>query len=228
MAIDVICPGCHKRFQVSDQYAGQKGPCPGCKTIIEIPKLEDVVVVHERETTASGTPAKLNSIRRQRTTVGKSELLCAFGALVAGLLFTVLARFGLTETHPHPGFLTTVLIGSLLGVSFSLLGNIVLRGQDNGNNYGRTTLLRACLVGVIYTGIWRLLVLISDGLLVEDGIVILPAVIILAIALTVITTFLPMFVFDFEYQQGLVHVAMFISSLAIYSLILGDISLIIK
>ena len=117
MAIDVICPGCHKRFQVSDQYAGQKGPCPGCKTIIEIPKLEDVVVVHERETTASGTPAKLNSIRRQRTTVGKSELLCAFGALVAGLLFTVLARFGLTETHPHPGFLTTVLIGSLLGAS---------------------------------------------------------------------------------------------------------------
>ena len=65
-------------------------------------------------------------------------------------------------------------------------------------------------------------------MLVEDGSVILPAVIILAIALTAISTFLPMFVFDFEYQQGLVHVALFISSLAIYSLVLGDIALIIK
>ena len=227
MAIDVICPGCHKRFQVSDQFAGQKGPCPGCKTIIQIPKLEDVVVVHERETTSSGAPAKLNSIRRQHTTAGKSELLCASGALLAGLLSTILVRF-LSETEPNPGFFTTLLIGSLLGSSTSLLGNIVLRGQDNGSNYGRKTIVRACLVGVIYTVIWRMLVLISDGLLVEDGSVILPAVIILAIALTAISTFLPMFVFDFEYQQGLVHVALFISSLAIYSLVLGDIALIIK
>lgn len=227
MAIDVICPGCHKRFQVSDQFAGQKGPCPGCKTIIQIPKLEDVVVVHERETTSSGAPAKLNSIRRQHTTAGKSELLCASGALLAGLLSTILVRF-LSEPEPDPGFFTTLLIGSLLGSSTSLLGNIVLRGQDNGSNYGRKTIVRACLVGVIYTVIWRLLVLLSDGLLVEDGSVILPAVIILAIALTAISTFLPMFVFDFEYQQGLVHVALFISSLAIYSLVLGDIALIIK
>ena len=227
MAIDIICPGCHKRFQVSDQFAGQKGPCPGCKTIIQIPKLEDVVVVHERETTSSGAPAKLNSIRRQHTTAGKSELLCASGALLAGLLSTVLVRF-LSETEPNPGFFTTLLIGSLLGSSTSLLGHIVLRGQDNGSNYGRKTIVRACLVGVIYTVIWRLLVLLSDGLLVEDGSVILPAVIILAIALTAISTFLPMFVFDFEYQQGLVHVALFISSLAIYSLVLGDIALIIK
>ena len=227
MAIDVICPGCHKRFQVSDQFAGQKGPCPGCKTIIQIPKLEDVVVVHERETTSSGAPAKLNSIRRQHTTAGKSELLCASGALLAGLLSTILVRF-LSETKPNPGFFTTLLIGSLLGSSTSLLGNIVLRGQDNGSNNGRKTIVRACLVGVIYTVIWRMLVLLSDGLLVEDGSVILPAVIILAIALTAISTFLPMFVFDFEYQQGLVHVALFISSLAIYSLVLGDIALIIK
>ena len=75
MAIDVICTGCHKRFQVSDQYAGQKGPCPGCKTMIEIPRLEDVVVVHERETTSTGAPAKLDSIRRQQTTVSKLELV---------------------------------------------------------------------------------------------------------------------------------------------------------
>ncbi|MDR3233792.1 MAG: hypothetical protein LBT46_09055 [Planctomycetaceae bacterium] len=38
MSLNVVCPGCLKRFQVSDRFAGQKGPCPVCKTVIQIPK----------------------------------------------------------------------------------------------------------------------------------------------------------------------------------------------
>lgn len=38
MAINVVCPGCLKRFKVSDRFAGMKGPCPNCNTVIEIPK----------------------------------------------------------------------------------------------------------------------------------------------------------------------------------------------
>ena len=38
MAINVVCPGCLKRFQVSDRFAGMKGPCPNCNTVINIPK----------------------------------------------------------------------------------------------------------------------------------------------------------------------------------------------
>lgn len=38
MAISVVCPQCFKRFQVSERFAGLKGPCPNCKSIIEIPK----------------------------------------------------------------------------------------------------------------------------------------------------------------------------------------------
>jgi hypothetical protein len=38
MAINVVCSGCLKRFQVSDRFAGAKGPCPNCNTVINIPK----------------------------------------------------------------------------------------------------------------------------------------------------------------------------------------------
>ncbi len=46
MSIFVVCPGCRKRFEVSEQFAGKTGPCPSCKTKIKIPKLEEQVVVH--------------------------------------------------------------------------------------------------------------------------------------------------------------------------------------
>lgn len=47
MAINVVCPGCLKRFKVSDRFAGMKGPCPNCNTIIDIPKA--AVKIHGGE-----------------------------------------------------------------------------------------------------------------------------------------------------------------------------------
>ena len=49
MPINVTCTGCHKRFTVPDKFAGQRGPCPSCKTVILIPKPEDEVVIHGGE-----------------------------------------------------------------------------------------------------------------------------------------------------------------------------------
>ena len=38
MSLHVICPSCLKRFRVGVRFAGMKGPCPNCGTIISIPK----------------------------------------------------------------------------------------------------------------------------------------------------------------------------------------------
>jgi len=54
MAIRVICPGCHKRFQVSDKFAGQTGACPSCKHAIRVPTKEEEVTVHAPEAFESG------------------------------------------------------------------------------------------------------------------------------------------------------------------------------
>ncbi len=45
---------CLKRFSVADKFAGQKGPCPKCKTIITIPKKEEEVIIHSPEHSEAG------------------------------------------------------------------------------------------------------------------------------------------------------------------------------
>lgn len=36
--LSVTCPHCHKRFQVRQEYAGRKGKCTACQTVIQIPQ----------------------------------------------------------------------------------------------------------------------------------------------------------------------------------------------
>ncbi len=54
MAIQVTCPGCLKRFKVSDKFAGRKGPCPNCKAELQIPRADEKVVIQEPDEFVSG------------------------------------------------------------------------------------------------------------------------------------------------------------------------------
>ena len=54
MPISVVCPSCKARFNVSEKFAGQKGPCPKCKQPIVIPAVQEEVKVHVPEQFQSG------------------------------------------------------------------------------------------------------------------------------------------------------------------------------
>ncbi len=54
MPIQVVCPGCHTRFSVSEKFAGQTGPCPKCKAKIRVPDKSEEVKVHAPEEFAGG------------------------------------------------------------------------------------------------------------------------------------------------------------------------------
>jgi hypothetical protein len=54
MPITVVCPSCKTRFNVSDKFAGKQGPCPKCKVVLTVPKLEEQVQIHAPEEFASG------------------------------------------------------------------------------------------------------------------------------------------------------------------------------
>ena len=56
MAISVVCSKCRARFNVSDKFAGQTGPCPKCKNPIVIPKPA-AVTIHEPERPATSSKA---------------------------------------------------------------------------------------------------------------------------------------------------------------------------
>ncbi len=228
MAIDVICPGCHKRFQVSEQFAGKKGPCPGCKTIIEIPKLEDVVVIHEKQTTRGGAPAKLDSIKRTKTTANKFELFASLVSLTLGLAVAIAGTFVIPDDSNAPGILISGLAGSFFGIGTSLLGYIVLRNPELEIVNDRKTILKVAGIGLLYAVLWRIQVMITnETLTLEDGLI-LPGVLVLAIALTVVASFLSMLLLEFEFAQGLIHTSLFIGSLVVYSLILGDLAVILQ
>ena len=64
MAINVICPGCHTRFKVSDKYAGVEGPCPKCKVKIKIPEKSDEVVIHTPDATLVCRADRAEEIKR--------------------------------------------------------------------------------------------------------------------------------------------------------------------
>jgi hypothetical protein len=60
MPIPVVCPGCKAAFNVSDKFAGKQGPCPKCKTPINIPKIDpkappkEEIKIHAPDEATSG------------------------------------------------------------------------------------------------------------------------------------------------------------------------------
>lgn len=101
MPIDVTCTGCKARFQVSDKFAGKQGPCPKCKTVIQVPEKSEQVVVHAPEVTgpkdSKGT-AVLKPITRKDTRLTPLLLTC----LIGSVLLVLGGAIGLRYLYPLP------------------------------------------------------------------------------------------------------------------------------
>jgi hypothetical protein len=96
MPIQVTCRHCLKRFQVSDKFAGKTGPCPNCKKPIEIPGLDEEVVIHAPRDDApkdSKGVSVLKPIVRKETDVTKTGLFLTLGAIIAVFAFALVFRF---------------------------------------------------------------------------------------------------------------------------------------
>ena len=158
MPITVVCSGCLKRFQVSDQFAGKKGPCPNCKTLIEIPK-EKVVVHTPEEFVSGGKTVKGRAILKpiSRLQAGFTAWDVAIGSGIFILLFGFAFFLGYLQ-------LETILLNLLgiVGMIFiafpvSLFGYRLLREGDalevlQGNDLYKRT---AFCVGA-YSILWIL------------------------------------------------------------------------
>ncbi len=98
MSIQVTCPNCLKRFQVSDKFAGKKGPCPNCKKQITIPDKSEEVTIHAPD---DGAPkdrtgkSVLKPLTRTDTEVTRKGVLITIGATLA--VFAIAFAFRLTS-----------------------------------------------------------------------------------------------------------------------------------
>lgn len=109
MPIQVTCPHCYKRFQVSDKFAGKSGPCPACKKAIKVPELNEKVVIHAPQDDSpkdSKGQSVLKPITAKDPELTNRMLGIAVGCVVG--LFAVALGFRLT-------FEETPLWAQLLG-----------------------------------------------------------------------------------------------------------------
>lgn len=131
MAITVICPGCMTRFQVGDQFAGKKGPCPKCGTIIEIPK--EKLVIHAPEDITSGGKqipggSTLRPYLQRRFILSLQRMFVALAGIA--IIFAVAWLLGRWEAC-----LAKNIVGIagvfLIGMPLAAYGYMMIRDEDD-------------------------------------------------------------------------------------------------
>jgi len=157
MAILVVCPGCRRRFSVSDQFAGKSGPCPSCKAIIKVPLPTEEVKVHVPESFASGgrtVSGKLATkpIARTETRLRPGFLLGVAGAGLVVLAVTwVLGRTGVFQDRPLAQLVGLLLVSPPLVIA----GYSFLRHADDlAPLRGMRLYWRAAICAAAFTGLW--------------------------------------------------------------------------
>lgn len=164
MAIQVTCPGCGKRFTVSDKFAGQKGPCPSCKKEILVPKLEEQVEIHAPENFGpkdSQGKSVLKPITREESPVGVLQIVGIVAVLVIALVGALAVRFTVTDPADSQLWIFLGCGAVLLGPVVSYAGYFILRDQDLAPFRGSALYLRLVICGGLYAASWMLMPLVA-------------------------------------------------------------------
>ena len=166
MAIQVVCPGCKKRFAVSDKFAGKKGPCPKCKTVIKIPEATEEVVVHAPEDFGpkdSAGRAVLKPIAREET---KVSLILTIG-IVLGAIVAVVVALLLRQSED----VSTVILGVgavLLAGPLVWSGYAFLRDSETEPFRGQELWIRVAACAVAYAALWGIVAFVIYYLFDND------------------------------------------------------------
>jgi hypothetical protein len=161
MSINVTCPGCFTKFTVADKFAGQKGPCKKCKTVIEIPKLEDQVVIHAPDHSESGAVGvggrhALKTYKRQDTKFQPLMFAAVVGVVLVMLLVALVLR-----GQEKPTWLLA-LGAIILGPPLAWAGYTFLRDDELEGYSGPNLALRATACGLVYALLWGVYLFIGN------------------------------------------------------------------
>jgi hypothetical protein len=149
----VTCPGCLARFEVSDKYAGKKGPCPKCKKEIIVPDKQDEVVIHapaDSGPTDSKGVAVLKPIKRTEFAVGKLIWIAVAVGVIATLGFAISMRL----TNTVPSTLLLVIGSILLAPPIVMFGYTFLRDDEFDGYSGQEYLIRTAICSVLFAATW--------------------------------------------------------------------------
>lgn len=168
MPIAIICPGCHSRFQVSEKFGGKQGPCPKCKTIINIPKASEQVKIAEPETYGGAKDTKgklvLKPIEREETHLSPNAAVAIGAVCVVTLGLAWMIGRAAPPVESETGAVANALpdvspmilgLGAvLLAPPLVLAGYSFLRDDELEPYRGKSLWIRASLCAVVYAALW--------------------------------------------------------------------------
>lgn len=158
MPIDVLCTGCKTRFQVSDKFAGQKGPCPKCKAIIQVPAKVAEVVVHAPEVSGpkdSHGRAVLKPLKRSEAKVTPLRIGAAAGVVLLVLGLALYLRFSNDPKNPKDFPWWPLVAGALVVAPLtSWSGYSFLRDDELEPLQGSALWLRVAICSLAYAALW--------------------------------------------------------------------------
>ena len=168
MPIQVTCPSCLKRFQVSDKFAGKTGPCPNCKKQIKVPDASEEVVIHAPD---DGAPKDrqgvsiLKPLKRTETDVTRKGMFITFGAIFLALSAAIGLRWGM-ETIP----VYILALGALLlAPPLIWSGYSFVRDSELEPYVGADLRNRILILSVILAALWLVYCFVPSYVLELDS-----------------------------------------------------------
>jgi len=219
MAIDVTCPACHTRFQVSEKFAGKSGPCPKCKKTIKVPELKEQVVIHAPEVSGpkdSKGQAVLKPISRTEVRLSVPTIAGIVGAVLVVMIAALVLRI------QFPGgtipWQINVLGALLLGPPLAFAGYTFLRDDELEPYRGTAILLRVLACGAVYAATWGLYWFVFWYLGQTPNWQVLCAVVPVAVAIGAVASQASL---DLEFGAGALHYSMYMVATVLLRLMMG-------
>lgn len=167
MSIPVICPSCHARFNVSDKFAGQTGPCPKCKEPIRVPEKEEEVIIHAPDQFGpkdSSGRSVLKPVERSETKITPVMIV----GIVAACLGVLVVAFVLGRSEGGVSIYVLGIGAVLLGPPVAFAGYGLLRDQELEPHRGAALMVRCLICGLIYAALWGVYFFVKGSLLEGD------------------------------------------------------------
>ncbi len=170
MSILVVCHKCRKSFNVSDKFAGQKGPCPNCKETLQIPKKEDEVKIHGDEEFTDGGRSIDGELLTKPIARKETKLQPVVAAAIAGaVLVTLIVTWAVGGVIARSVLFRTLGL-LLITPSLTLAAYTFLRDEDELEPYqGMALYVRSGICAAAYMILWAILLYVSStGLLTGE------------------------------------------------------------
>ena len=210
MSIRVTCPSCHARFNVSDQFAGRSGPCPKCKTTIQIPDKSEEVVVHAPDNfgpTDSKGRAVLKPIFREEAKFSWVQASLIGMSVVLGFAVALVLRFSIEDPANFP--LPVLIVGAFaLAPPLGWAAYACLHNRELEAYSGMELWLRILASGAVFAILWVLFPVTLYALNADEYTMAISSI--LLVGMLLLGGGAAMVAFDYDYLMGVLHCGMYL------------------